>query len=161
MVREDLLPVLNKAGRYGLCPDMHQPPLIELVVGKGNISVFNGDQDILGPGYQEPDNRGFFFRDRLKNPLGFNAFQNHRLGSHNKISEPVHFGPCVVKWRDTKKIVFMCLIMMAVFNDACKFQVPVCQKDGFGLSCCPGGKIKACFVQKANGNIGTVSCPCL
>lgn len=70
MVRENAFPALYEAGRNGLRPDMHEPPLGKLVIGKVHLPAFDGVQKVLGPGYKKPDDGGFFVGHRLKYPFG-------------------------------------------------------------------------------------------
>ena len=117
-------------------------PLIQMVVFELDFSTLDRKKNVECPWDQKPDHRHFFFGNGFQYPLGFNSFKNDTPGTDNEIAEPVHFGTGVVKRRDAQKIVFVGLIVVAVFDVAGMFQVAMGQKDRFGLAGCSGGEIQ-------------------
>ena len=126
---KDLLPVFYQSGWNRLCTDMHQSPLVQMVLFQVDIPVFNGNQNILGPWHQQPYDGDLFLRHGFKYPLGLDTFQNYRPGANDQIPKPVHFGTCVIKGGNTKKIVRVGLVVVTVFHHARGFKVSVGQKD--------------------------------
>ena len=54
MVREDLLPALNKARRNRLCAYVHKPPLIQFIIRKFDFSAVDCVKNVLSPRDQQP-----------------------------------------------------------------------------------------------------------
>ena len=100
VVREVFEPALDEAGRDRLRADVHEPPLVEQIVLKIDAPGFNGVQNILRPGDQQPDDGAFFFCDCTKNPLRLYAAQQHGLAPGNEAPEPVHFRARVIERRN-------------------------------------------------------------
>ncbi len=73
MVRKMLLPTLNQTGRHGLCPDMHQPPLLQQIMFHLHLAGVDGIQKILCPGHQQPHDGTFLLRHRPQDPLRLHA----------------------------------------------------------------------------------------
>ena len=146
VVREVFEPALDEAGRDRLRADVHEPPLVEQIVIEIDAPGFNGVQDILRPWNQQPDDGAFFFCDCTKNPLRLYAAQQHGLAPGNEASEPVHFRPCMIEWRNTKKHVLFCLpvVMLLGYAGTDKCLVPV--QDCFWKAGRAGGKIDCCIV---------------
>ena len=98
--------------------DMHEPPLIQLVILQSYIAVFQGNKDILGPGHQQPDDGGLFFRNGFQNPLGFHPFEDYPFAPYNKTPEPVHLCAGVIQGGNAQESIFMGLTVMHVLDDA-------------------------------------------
>ena len=93
---EDLPPPSHQAGRNGLRADVHQTPLIQIIVIQVHLAGLDGVQQILCPGHQQPDDGALFLCDRAEDPLGLHATEEHRLGARQQGAEPVHLGAGVV-----------------------------------------------------------------
>ena len=52
---EVLLPAMDQTRGDGLGPDVHEPPLPELVISESQIPAVDGHEDILSPGDEEPN----------------------------------------------------------------------------------------------------------
>ena len=118
VIGEDLLPALDQALGHGLGADVHQPPLGKPVIGQIHLAAFDGVQDILGPGHQQPDDGAFFVGHRLQHVLGLGAFEQHRLAAYQEGAEPVHLGAGVVEGRDAQEDVVVGLAVMGLFHPA-------------------------------------------
>ena len=125
---------------------MHEPPLVKQIVIEIDAPGFNGVQNILRPGDQQPDDGAFFFRDRPQDPLRLHTAQKHGLSAGNEAPEPVHFRARVIERRNTKKHVLFCLpvVMLLGYAGTDKCLVPV--QDGFWKAGRAGGKIDCCIV---------------
>ena len=91
MVRKDCFPAFDQTRRDRLCADVHQAPLIQLVIGKINVAPLDRIQNVLRPRNEKPDNRALFLGNGTENPLRVDSFQQNRFPSHKKTAEPVHF----------------------------------------------------------------------
>ena len=118
VVGEYLLPALDQALGHGLGADVHQPPLGELVIGQVHLPAFDGVQDVLGPGHQQPDDGAFFVGHGLQHVLGLGAFEQDGLASHQEGAEPVHLGAGVVEGRDAQEHVVVGLAVMGLLHPA-------------------------------------------
>ncbi len=154
VVRKNLGPFPHQAGRNGLSADVHQPPLVQLEFRKVDLPRFHRQQDVVGPGHQQPDHRGALLGDRLQNPTGLGSFQNHRFSADDEIAEPVHFRAGVVERRNAKKIVFVGLVVVAVFHVAGEFQVSVGEMHRLGPAGGAGGEIERGAVVRPQRNPG-------
>ena len=63
--REILLPSAYETLWYRLGTDVHQPPLIQLIIFQFYLSTVQCQQDILGPRNQQPHNGTFFIGNSL------------------------------------------------------------------------------------------------
>ena len=70
VMREDCLPAFDEAGRHGLGTDVHEPPLVELVVGQFDFAAVDGIENILRPWNEQPDDRALLFGDGADDPFG-------------------------------------------------------------------------------------------
>ena len=77
VVREIFQPVLDHGGRDRLCADVHQAPLVQLIVFKLHAAIVDGIQDILCPGHEKPYHRTFFTAHRPEDDIRRNAAQEH------------------------------------------------------------------------------------
>ncbi|OQC53675.1 MAG: hypothetical protein BWX55_00930 [Deltaproteobacteria bacterium ADurb.Bin022] len=123
-------PAFNQAGRNRLCADVHQPPLIELVIFQLDVTAFDGVQNILRPRNQQPHDGNLFFGNRLENPFRLHTAQQNGAASGQEAAEPVHFCARMIKRRDAEKIVCARLAMMIHFHFARHHQGAVRMKNG-------------------------------
>ena len=71
---EDLLPAFDEAGRHGLRADVHEPPLVKLVVGQFDFAAVDGVENVLRPWDEQPDNRALLFGDGADDPFRLYTF---------------------------------------------------------------------------------------
>ena len=90
-------PPLDEHGRHRLGADVHEPPLIQLVVLQLHVPAVQSVQDVLGPGDQQPHDGALLLVHRLQDPLRADAAQEHRLAAGNEAAEPVHLGARMVQ----------------------------------------------------------------
>jgi hypothetical protein len=109
---ENFFPFLNQTGRDGLGANVHQTPLIQMVIFELNFSALDRKKDIQRPGNQKPDYGYLFFGNGLHDPLGFDSFKDNAPGAYNEIAEPVHLGSGVIQGRNTKEIIPVGLTVM-------------------------------------------------
>ncbi len=105
VMREIFEPSLDKAGRDGLRADVHEPPLVKQIVIEIDAAGFNGVENVLRPGDEQPDDRAFFLCDVRRIHSGFTPRSNTALLPGDETSEPVHLRPCMVEWRDAEEDV--------------------------------------------------------
>ena len=114
---------------------------------------FDGLQQILAPGHQQPYNGTLFLRHGAKYPLGFHAPQQHRLAGGNQAAKPVHFRAGMVQGRNAEEHVAAGLPMMMLFRHASADEGTVLVQDGLGKAGGTGGKIdgRVVIVRKGHG----------
>ena len=79
VVREFFLPALDKARGNGLCTDVHQSPLIELVFVKIDLAAVDRVENILRPRNEKPNDGAMLVRCGLDDLLGGGALKKHCL----------------------------------------------------------------------------------
>ena len=139
--REDALPAFDQARRHGLRADVHQPPLVELVIFQLDLAAVDGVQNVLRPWDQQPDDRALFFGDRADDPFGFDALEQDRLAADQETAEPVHLGAGMIKRRDAQEIIFAGLPVMLLFHRAGVHQTLVRMDDRLRETSRAGGEI--------------------
>ena len=77
MLGEVFLPVTDQRRRYGLCADVHESPLIELIIGKLDFSAVKGIKDILSPRYQKPYDGALLVGNSLQDDVRFCALEKN------------------------------------------------------------------------------------
>ena len=107
MVREYALPALDKARRHGLSADMHQSPLVELIIFKVYLARVDSVKDILRPRHEQPDYRALLLGNGVDYPFGSRAFKEHGLAADKKAAEPMHLGARVIERRYAEKNVIL------------------------------------------------------
>ena len=118
MVREIFLPAADEGRRNRLCADVHQSPLIQLVIFYFKIAAVERIQDILCPRHKQPDNRALFLGHSFEHILRLGALEQDCLASGNQAAEPVHFRARVVQRRNAKEHIVLRLAMVRLL-DAC------------------------------------------
>ena len=118
LVGENFQPTADQRLRNGLCPDVHQSPAGEVILGQIDFSPLDGVENVLGPGHQKPDDGALFRVGGLKNGFRPGALQNYGLRAGNQTSEPVHLCPRVIEGRNAKETVVLGLLMMVLFHAA-------------------------------------------
>ena len=74
MMWEDLLPTFDKTGRHRLRANVHEPPLIKLVIGKDDFAAVDGVENVLRPWDEQPDDRALLFGNGADDPFGLDSF---------------------------------------------------------------------------------------
>ena len=115
---------------------MHQAPLVKLIVLEFDRAVVDRVEDVLGPGYKEPDNGAVFFGNSIKNDFRCGASEEDGTAAGDQGTEPVHLCACVVQRRDAEEGIILLLAVMALFHDRCVGDGAVFVKDRLGKSCC-------------------------
>ena len=146
MIREITLPTLDQGGGDGLSADMHQAPLIQRVVGKIDLAAFDGVQNILGPGDQQPDDGAALFADCAEDPFRTDTAEDDRPASGIERAEPVHFRTGMVQRRNTKEYVIPSLTMMRLFDFCSMGQAGMCMQNGLGKTGGAGGEVNGAIV---------------
>ena len=141
VLREDGLPALDEAGRDRLRADVHQTPLVELVVLQLDVAAVDGVQDVLRPRHEQPDDRAVFLGDRADDPFGLDAAQEHGLAADQEAAEPVHLRAGVVQRRDAEERVFAGLPVVLLLHDAGVHEAAVTVHDGLRESGGAGGEV--------------------
>ena len=132
VVREDLEPAVDEAGRHGLRADVHQPPLVKVIVVQVHTAGLDGVQQVLRPGHQQPDDGALFLGDGAQDPLGLDAAQQHGLAARQQRAEPVHLGAGVVQRRDAQEHVVAGLAVVVLLHLAGAHQRAVVVQYGLG-----------------------------
>jgi len=132
VIGEILLPALYQAGRHRLGADVHQPPLVEIVVLKAHVPVLYRVQDVLCPGHQEPDDGDLLLGHGPQDPLRVDASEQHGLAPGQEAPEPVHLRPGMVERGDAQEIIISGLAMVVHLHLARRYQTAVGVKDGLG-----------------------------
>ena len=105
VVGEVFLPPADEGGRHRLGADVHELPLVQLVIRQLHVPPVQSVQDLLGPGHQEPDQGTPFVGNGPEDDLRGGALQQHRLAPGPEAPHPVEFGPGVVEGRDAQEHV--------------------------------------------------------
>ena len=58
---EYLFPLFDETSRNRLGTDVHEPPLVQLIIGKVHLATLYRLKNILGPRNEQPDYRTLFF----------------------------------------------------------------------------------------------------
>ena len=141
VLREDGLPALDEAGRHGLRADVHQAPLVELVVLQLHVAAFDGVQDVLRPRHEQPHHGAVLLGDRADDPFGLDAAQEHGLAADQETAEPVHLRAGVVQRRDAEERVFAGLSVVLLLHDAGVHEAAVTVHDGLREAGGAGGEV--------------------
>ena len=105
VMREHLLPSADEALGHGLRADVHEAPLVELVVGQVDLAALDGGEDVLRPGHEQPHVGAALAADRLEDGLGRHAAQQHRASAGVERAHPVELRARVVERRDAEEHV--------------------------------------------------------
>ncbi len=125
-------PAFDQTGRHRLRADVHQPPLVELIIFRLNVSPLDGVQNVLRPRHQKPDNRDPLLGHRPEDPLRLDAAQQNRAASGQEAPEPVHLRAGVIQRRDAQEIIFARLPVMVHLHFTGHHQAAVVMKDRLG-----------------------------
>ena len=118
-------PVFYQAGRHRLRADMHQPPAGQVIIRQFQFAFVQRHQDILRPGYQQPDNRAPFLIYRVQNQFGADFGQNRGAAARQQAPQPVHFRPGMVERRYQDEIILTRLEMVLLLQHRGKLHVRV------------------------------------
>ena len=129
-----LFPPLDQARRNGLCSDMHQSPLGKFILRDIDLAAVDRVEDVLCPRHQKPYDRRLLTGNRLKDPLGLHAAQQHGLAAYEKASEPVHLRAGVIQRRDAEEHIVVRLSMMVLLGQAGRHKRAVRVQDRLGES---------------------------
>ena len=160
MVGEVAEPAADEAGRHGLGADVHEAPLVEIVVGKVDAACVHGVQQVLRPRHEQPHDGALFLGHGAQNPFGLHAAQEHGLGAGDQRTEPVHLGAGVVERRDAEEHVVVLLAVVGGFGKAGIGQRAVGVQNGLGEAGSAGGEIDGgvvvFFQHHGRGALGAV-----
>ena len=95
--------------------NVHKTPLRKMVVFDFKIAAVKAVQNILSPWNEEPYNSTKLVRSGLENYFWFCSAKENGFTSRNQRTEPVHFCTCVVKRRNTKENIILCLAVVLLF----------------------------------------------
>ena len=70
-------PVLDQAWGDRLGTDVHQAPLGERVIVQVDPACVNGNENVVGPGDQQPGNGALLFGNGLKYPFGLDTVEQN------------------------------------------------------------------------------------
>ena len=132
LVGEDRKPALDQALGHGLGADVHEAPLVEAVVGQVHAALLDGDEDVLGPGHEQPHDGAALVRDGLQDSLWRDAAQKHTAAAGQKAAHPVHAGARVVERRDAEKYVVGGLAVVGLLHLGGLGEALVVVEDGLG-----------------------------
>ena len=154
VVREDALPAFDQARRHRLGADVHQPPLVEVIVFEFYFAAVDRVKDVLRPRYQQPYDRAALLRNGADDPLRLGPAQQYRAAADEEAAEPVHFCSGMVQRRDAEKGVVPGLPVMFLLDAARVHQAPVAVHDRLRKSRRAGGKVDRRLIVVAERDRG-------
>ena len=116
VVGEILLPAADERGGHGLGADVHQLPLVQLVVGQLDVAPVQSVQNILRPGHQQPDDGTLLVGNGLENDLRGGPLQQHGLAPGKQAAHPVELCAGVVQGRDAEEGIVMLDVMVLLLH---------------------------------------------
>ena len=116
MVGKICHPAADQAGRHRLRADVHQPPLVQLVVLQLQFTAVQRIQQVLGPGHEKPDDGALLLAHRLQNGARRGPLEQHAPAALQKRAQPVHLGAGVVERRNTQKDILVLGVMVVLFH---------------------------------------------
>ena len=131
-MRENLFPLGDQAARDGLGADVHEAPLVELVVLEPDRALLEREKDVLHPRHEQPHDRALLGADGVEDALGRHAAQEHGLRPADEAAEPVHLGAGVVERRDAQKDVVTRLAVVLLLHLRRLREAAVMMQDGLG-----------------------------
>ena len=136
-------------GRWNrLCTDVHEPPLVKLVILRFKLAAIELQEDVLGPWDEKPDDGSTLFAHCFECPFRGDTLQDDCLAADDEAPEPVHLRTRVVKRGNEDKNVSLSLPVMGVFSNTGTCHIFMGQEYGFGLTRCTGSKVEtACIVE--------------
>ena len=132
---------MDQALGHRLGTDVHQPPLVQLVVAQFQFAAVQCGQDILCPRHQQPYDRALFAADRLQDRLGPGALQDDGLTAGDQTAEPVHLRAGMIQRRNAQEAVVLGLTVMGLLHPCGMDQAPVLMEDRFRKTRRTGGEI--------------------
>ena len=138
---EILQPAADQTLGDGLGADMHETPLIQMIILQLQLSAVQRGQDILGPGNQEPDDGAMLLGHRLQDRFRAGPLQNDGLAAGNEGAEPVHLGAGMIKRGDAEEAVVLRLAMMGLLHAGGMDQAAMLMQDCLREAGGAGGKI--------------------
>ena len=96
MMRENLSPLCDEALGDRLRADMHQAPLVELVILNRELALLKSKKDILRPRNKQPHDGATLVAHRFEDGFRGDAAQKHRLRTAEQASHPVELGARVI-----------------------------------------------------------------
>ena len=132
LVGEDLEPAVHQALGHRLGANVHEAPLVEVVVGQRDRALLDGEKDVLRPGDEQPHDGAALVGDGLEDGLGAHAAQEHAAPAHGERPHPVHDGAGVVERRNAEKDVVVRLTVVLLLHDGGLGEALVVVQDGLG-----------------------------
>ena len=130
MVGKALQPAVHEAGRHRLRADVHQPPLVQLVVLQLEIAPVDRVEDVLHPGDEQPHDGDLLVGDGPDDPFRFGATQEDALAAGQQAAEPVHLAARVIEGGDAHEVVFTVLPVMRLLHDGGRHDAAMVVQDG-------------------------------
>ena len=141
VVREDRAPALDEARGDRLRPDVHEAPLVEVVVLQPHRPLLDGHEDVLRPRHEQPHDGAPLAGRGLEHGLGRDAAQQHAAPAHEQASHPVHAGARVVERRDAQEHVVVGLAVVALLHLGGLREALVVVEDRLGKARGAGGEV--------------------
>ena len=132
VMREDGLPLLDEALGNRLGADVHEAPLVELVILKLDGALLDGKEDVLGPRHKQPHDGAVLRADGVEDGLGGHATQEHALAAADEATQPVHCGTGVIERRDAQKHVVVGLPVVLLLHLRRLREALMVVQDGLG-----------------------------
>ena len=149
---EDLEPVPDQALGHGLGADVHEAPLGQLVVGRVDLALLDGEQDVLRPGHEQPHDGAALVRHGAQDRLGGHAAQQDRAAANQEAAEPVHEGSRVVERRDAQEHVVVGLRVVVLLHLRGLRERAVRVQDRLGEAGGAAGEVDRGVIGLADGN---------
>ena len=138
---EDLAPAADQALRDGLGADVHEAPLVQVVVGEPHRALLDGHEDVLRPRHEQPHDRAALVGDGLQHGLGRDAAQQHAAAAHHEAAEPVHARARVIERRDAQEHVVVGLAVVVLLHLGGLREALVVVQDRLGEARRAGGEV--------------------
>ena len=157
MLREIILPVPDQGGRNRLGADMHQPPLIQFIVGNLQLAPVEGIQDILRPRNQQPHDRALLIGDCFQDDIRLCPFQEHSLAAGPQRTHPVELRSGVIERRNAEEAVASPCVVMNRLHLSRLIQTQMFVQNCLGKSGGPGRKIDRAeiIIRQLDSGFGT------
>ena len=141
VVGEVAEPAADEAGRNRLGTDVHEAPLVQIVVGKVDAAGVHSVEQVLRPRNEKPHDGALFLGHGAQYPFGLHTTQEHGLGAGDQRTEPVHLGAGMVERRDAEEDVVLGLGVVIGFGVAGADKGAVRVQDSLGEASSAGGEI--------------------
>ena len=152
LVGEVVQPALDQALGHRLRADVHEAPLVQVVVLEPQLAALDRRQDVLHPRHEQPDDGTALAADRLEDELRGDATQQHRPGANDERAHPMELGAGVVERRYAEEDVVVRLPVVPLLHLRRLREAAMAVQDRLGEARRAGGVVDRRVVVVRDGD---------